>query len=302
MINILATKTSALRYSSKEFTLKNTSTPIWCVPLISGIIATVKLIESNQVIEVRISEYKITNGLYASLEKNNPEDFDSFAPEEKNELCLLTKALEEASDKVLELIKYHLNHQKISEELTRGGKAKWSINGKTWKPLPQGVAAISLSIQRSTLDFTIIENIQKSLDDKIEPLTAMRHLHRAQKELLPHHKWIDATIAAELAVKEILIRTNPKLETLLLELPSPPLTKLYGKILEDYLGERSPFLSKIGKGVEVRNRLVHRPNEERIDLKDAFNYVDTIEAAIFHLLTLAYPDDKLLYYTSNKLH
>jgi hypothetical protein len=193
---------------------------------------------------------------------------------EQKTICNITKLLDEASDKVLGLIKYHLNHQELSEELTRGSEIKWSVDRESWKLLPQGVASISLSIHRITLNPEKINNIQKSHNANISPLTAMRHLHRAQKEMQPHHKWIDATIAAELAVKEVLIRANPDLETVLLELPSPPLTKLYGILLEKYLGERSPFVSKIGRGVEVRNRLVHRPNEERIDLKEVFDYVD----------------------------
>jgi hypothetical protein len=302
MIKIHLIKLSNLRYSDKRFPIKSTIAPVWNVPLESGVASVVKLLNSNKTIEVKISDCKITKALHASLEENTSENFDSFSSGEQKELCNLSKLLNEASENVLELIKYHLNHQELSEELTRGSEIKWSVDGKSWNPLPQGVASISLSIHQATLNPENINNIQKSLDANITPLTAMRHLHRAQKELLPHHKWIDATIAAELAVKEILIRANPDLETLLLELPSPPLTKLYGKLLEKYLGEKSPFVGKIGKGVEVRNRLVHRPNEERIDLKSAFDYVDTIEAAIFHLLTLIYPEDKLLQDISKKLH
>ncbi|MFT5702337.1 MAG: hypothetical protein ACI8ZB_005254 [Desulforhopalus sp.] len=302
MTNIYLIKRSKIRYSDNKFPLLNTVPPVWHVPLTSGIIADAKLLNSNQIIEVTISNHPIASELHTSLVKNEPENFDSFTKEEQNALCKITKLLGEASDKVLGLIKYHFNHQDLSEELTRGKEIKWSVDYKSWRKLPEGVASISLSIHRAKLTPTKINNIQKSLDANITPLTAMRHLHRAHKELQPHHKWIEATIAAELAVKEVLIRANPELETILLELPSPPLTKLYGTILERYLGERSPFVSKIGRGVEVRNRLVHRPNEERIDLKSAFDYVDTIEAAIFHLLTIIYPEDRLLQETSKKLH
>ena len=91
----------------------------------------------------------------------------------------------------------------------------------------------------------------------------MRHLHRAKSENIAHHKWIDATIAAELAIKDVLSKANPDLELLLMEMPSPPLVKLYGVILEKHLGEKSPYLKRIKNGVEIRNRLVHKPYDEK---------------------------------------
>lgn len=126
------------------------------------------------------------------------------------------------------------------------------------------------------------------------PLFGMHHLHRAKKDDIARNKWIDATIAAELAVKEVLIRAEPSIETLLLEMPSPPLDKLYGSILKTYLGEPSPYVMHIKKGVEIRNKLVHKPSKIDIELQDAIDYVGNIERAIFHLLSLLYPDDKLI--------
>lgn len=120
------------------------------------------------------------------------------------------------------------------------------------------------------------------------------------RENIAHYKWIDATIAAELAVKEVLATVNPELETLLMEMPSPPLAKLYGTILERYLGEKSPYLKQIQKGVEIRNRLVHRHDAEAIDDQEASDYVQSIEGAIFHLLSLAHPNSLLI--TSARSH
>jgi hypothetical protein len=58
---------------------------------------------------------------------------------------------------------------------------------------------------------------------------AFRHLHRAENERDdPRHAWIDATIAAELAIKEFFILYKPELAPFVLEVPSPPLSKLYG--------------------------------------------------------------------------
>jgi hypothetical protein len=109
-------------------------------------------------------------------------------------------------------------------------------------------------------------------------------------------KWIDATIAAELAIKEFLIRKYPDIETLLLEVPSPPLQKLYGSVLESLTGQRSPVLKEISNGVEIRNKLVHRPTEIPIEAKEARDYVQAIETAIFHLIYLLNPNDPIVNY------
>ena len=90
------------------------------------------------------------------------------------------------------------------------------------------------------------------------------------------------------------MRAKPELEKLLLEIPSPPITKLYGSVLEHYLGERTPFMATIRNGNEVRNELIHNPLSKRINFQDASNYVHDIERAIFHLLRLLYPKNNLI--------
>ncbi|MEZ6049962.1 MAG: hypothetical protein R3C02_01015 [Planctomycetaceae bacterium] len=122
----------------------------------------------------------------------------------------------------------------------------------------------------------------------------MRHLHRAKNEREPSCRWIDATIAAELAIKEFLIAKEPLLETLLLELPSPPLQKLYGQILEKYAGERSPKLNSLREGSEKRNKLIHRPGGEHVNRSEADQYVKNVEIAIYHLMCLLHPEDDWL--------
>ena len=55
--------------------------------------------------------------------------------------------------------------------------------------------------------------------------------------------------AAELAIKEFYIRLAPQLETLLLEVPSPLLTKLHGSVMKSLINVKSPKLKEISKGV-----------------------------------------------------
>jgi hypothetical protein len=64
--------------------------------------------------------------------------------------------------------------------------------------------------------------------------------------------------------------------------------------MEHYLGERSPYVNDIRKGVETRNALVHRPRSDAIGSQEAFDYVDMVDAAILHALLLTTPDDRLL--------
>lgn len=122
----------------------------------------------------------------------------------------------------------------------------------------------------------------------------MRHLHRAKHESLPNYKYIYASIAAELAIKEVLCRRHPDLQKLLLEMPSPPLEKLYGPILEHYLGHNSGFKNKLNEGQAKRNNLIHQPGSLQISLQQANEYVAVVEKAIFHLLSIRYPKDKLI--------
>jgi hypothetical protein len=147
---------------------------------------------------------------------------------------------------------------------------------------------------RMKLDTYTSTVIQYYIDNKIEPFLALKYLHRAMNENIASSMWIDATIAAELAIKEFLIRKKPEIETLLLEVPSPRLSKLYGTVLQSITGQRSPVLKEISNGVEIRNKLVHRPAEVPIDVTDARYYVEAIEKAIFHLVYLLYPNDPIV--------
>lgn len=110
------------------------------------------------------------------------------------------------------------------------------------------------------------------------------------QESEPRFRWIDATIALELCIKEALIRRRPDFKTLLMDMPSPPLDKLYGDLMEEVLGEPSPFKKDIKKGTEIRNKLVHRPMDLIVTREEASKYVSTVHKAIHHLFRRLYPD------------
>jgi hypothetical protein len=170
----------------------------------------------------------------------------------------------------------------------------WSVDGTTWKPFPYTfVMGSTRSTRGLRVDSTLHDQIQGILDDdKMCFAEAFQHLHRAMCDY-PRHAWINATIAAELAIKEFLSRYKPELKTLLIEVPSPPLHKLYGPVLKSLAGQESPKVKELAKGAETRNKLIHRPGEA-VEQEKAQRYVYDVEVAVFHLLTLLYPNDELI--------
>lgn len=61
--------------------------------------------------------------------------------------------------------------------------------------------------------------------------------------------------------------------------------------MDSLIHVKSPKLKEIIKGVEIRNKLVHRPSEIKIDINDANKYVEDIEQAIYHLLSVLYSNE-----------
>lgn len=195
---------------------------------------------------------------------------------------------------ILALVKYHLRHFNLGEESYSVKSESWCRAEDKWKEIPTTCTISVDNFSHQPLDEKTYAAVQAALTSGVLPLVAMRHLHRAKHELQPHHKWIDATIAAELAVKEILCRAHPAMESMLIEMPSPPFAKMYGSLLKHYLGDESPFRKKLIIGQERRNALVHRPGAISIDQQEANDYVADVEGAIFHMLSLLYPHDELI--------
>ena len=203
-------------------------------------------------------------------------------------------AIQTAVTDVLSLVKYHLRHTDLREMLFAIKSQQWRAGTDEFRAVPMELSASFHSASARMLDEATHDEVQSALDSGALPLEGMRHLHRARHETEPHHKWIDATIAAELAVKEAICRRCPEMTAVLVEQQSPPFAKLYGQLMRTCLGEESPFRKQLIKGQELRNILVHRPGASKVDPQEALDYVDTVEAAIFHMLSLLYPDDRLI--------
>ena len=162
---------------------------------------------------------------------------------------------------------------------------EWSIDRMNWKIIPwDEIKASVWGHQVHELDDKWVNSLQILFDEAEYPLHATEHLHEAIRSSVDRFKWIQATIAAELAIKEVLGRLEPKLKLLLFNLPSPPIEKLYRDVLKEIAGEASPFVNKLKKGSEIRNKLIHSPESVKLDGQEVLNYISTVKSAIEHLL------------------
>lgn len=245
-----------------------------------------KLIESIQ--EVEVSEQLI--------KEMEADKYDKLPERLELELCQIKSGVAYAARRVVSLIKYCLSQHTINESLLSLKGIYWSKDGSTWNQIRPILKVTAWSSKLTKLDSTNQLWIQDFEDSNYQPFLALRHLHRAQNENNPRYKWIDATIAAELAIKEFLIRWKPELETLLVEVPSPPLYKMYGSILNEYSGNALPrgLFKSLSEGAEMRNKLLHRPHEQKIDRQKAIDYTNDVAEAIKHLIVKLYPDKHII--------
>lgn len=173
----------------------------------------------------------------------------------------------------------------------------WSLNGSDWESLPDlwprgGITSHLLN----PLDQEEHGRIRALLDAGEKPLVAMEHLYEAvrveargegyEPGQSTRFQWIETATAAELAIKEVLLRIQPALEPLLLYVPSPPVHTLYGKVLEAVAGEASPHANALREPANRRNQLIHRPGAGEPDVEEARDYTETVYKAITHLLDL----------------
>lgn len=242
----------------------------------------------------RVDDVHVSVDVLAELSSLGRFDGDYLTEATRTAIDALLNEIHKSVRDVLALVKYHLRHFDLREGSYSVKSESWSGTAGEWHEIPITISTSLDNFSNQPLDDETHDAVQAALTAEVLPLVAMRHLHRAKSESQPHHKWIDATIAAELAVKEALCRAHPAMESLLIEMPSPPFSKMYGPLLKQYLGEESPFRKKLITGQEKRNKLVHRPGAISIDQQEANDYVSAVEGAIFHLLYLLYPNDELI--------
>lgn len=183
----------------------------------------------------------------------------------------------------------------LDEEGTDSTSFDFSVEGQAFMAFPSS-RQFTLGMRPPCLliDEATKACIQATLDSQVIPLDGLRLIARAKNEDRFSSSWIDATTGAELAIKEALVRKEPTLRVLLEELPSPALTKLYGPVAKEYFGQRSPYLSELQVAMELRNKLMHRPNYVPPKRPSLAKHLAAMERAVLHLMTLLYPNDRLV--------
>jgi hypothetical protein len=205
------------------------------------------------------------------------------------------------AQQVFRYLKYFYGIPELDENLHLSGGFEWSPDELIWNTLPEKHEIRWLpGGLRYTLDDNLLFWIPKLAERNIQPFFAFTHLHTAFSEKNTRHQWINATIAAELAFKEFLSQFDSRATTLITQVPSPPLQKLYRDVLKDYTGEESPVHSKLNKGAEKRNALIHRTTEPSPTPQEALIYSHQVEVAIFHLYSKLYQGDPFFEYLINQ--
>lgn len=199
--------------------------------------------------------------------------------------------LEASARAVVEAIKYLFNRPDLPDNvLGLAAEFNYVDEADQRHEIPIPKSSYMTVHSRVPLGGKAAIDLQFGLDAGYRPLAGMRHLFRAMQEDEPRFRWIDTTIALELAIKEALIRKRPEIETLLLEMPSPPLEKLYGLIMKETFGVASPQIKAIREGAAKRNRLVHRPMGVVVTREEAAEYLRAAHQAIHHLFSMLYPE------------
>jgi hypothetical protein len=137
-------------------------------------------------------------------------------PEPNEELAALSQRGAITARKVAEMIKGGLHHSGVHDAPLSSRLPVWrERSGEEWRSFPTSLT-MEFAGARSTVTLNRdgLATLQRYLDEGFEPFVAIRHLHRAENTDIPWSRWIEATIAAELAIKEYLGRKRPELEGL----------------------------------------------------------------------------------------
>ena len=248
----------------------------------SGQNVKMKLLQDGKTIEAESVIDFLKPNILQILRTN---DYDKLNNREKSQLSNITHPIQEAVRQFAGLLKQELHRYDINDELICNPYYEWSLGDNQWFSIPQELSVnFGLSSSLGNLNAITANSLQILLSEDEEALVATNYLHQARNAMNRRYQWIYATMAAELAIKEILVRIEPKLQVILGTLPSPPLNKLYGDVLESVAGVRSTSLSTLQNGIQKRNQLVHNPKSATPTFDQVNEYNFFIEGTIKWLL------------------
>lgn len=182
---------------------------------------------------------------------------------------------------IQEKVKFCINN-KIEGNIFEKTTYYYVINSENYRVYPD--LSISANLDLS-FNFTpeVLREMEIYFVENKKPLLAFNILENSSHQTELRQKWIEITVAAELGIKEFYVRKFPSFEILLDEMPSPNLRKMYGTILEHYIGEKSPNLKSIQNGIEMRNSLIHSFADKNIDASMVNQYFKDIKECLIFL-------------------
>lgn len=195
---------------------------------------------NSKIIEVT-SQCKVSDELYRWIQNFSPKFFGRDIIKFHEEFDDIIADFDDSVKKVISLIKYCLNEFTIEEQLVFRMDLEWSEDNNDYHLIPRAGEGRFGYLQRCFKIEAYEKAIQSYIDSDFRPFVALKYLHRAIRGDSTAFSIIDATIAAELAIKEFLIQREPKLELILMELPSPPIYKLYGPILKNCYEDETAY-------------------------------------------------------------
>lgn len=247
----------------------------------SGQNIVVKLLKDGNTIE---AETIIDGVNQETIEILITDGYDALSDGEKTKISNLTSQVNEAVKQFAGLLKQELHRYDLKEELIGNPFSYWSLGNDEWRSIPRELQVSTEITSLGNLSKGLAQHLQNLLEEDEKPLVAISYLHQARNLSNGRYRWIYATVAAELAIKEILVRIEPRLQVILEELPSPPLNRLYGDVLESVAGVRSTGLSRLQNGAIRRNQLVHNPNSPTPTFDEVKEYINFVEDRIVWLL------------------
>jgi len=213
-------------------------------------------------------------------------DYKKFNAEEKERFRSVKLPIHEAVIHFVGMLRQELHRYNIKDGLIGNPRYEWSLDNKGWHFIDRGLT-VSVGVSSlGNLNERMADHLQRLLLEGEEPLAATGYLHHARNSINRRFQWVYATIAAELAAKEILARMEPKLRVVLEELPSPPLHKLYGGVLQSVADVElsGSELEKLRQGAIKRNKLVHNPKSATPTFDEVTEYIDFIDDRVRWLL------------------
>lgn len=236
-------------------------------------------------------EYPDDNVLFQYMtDANIPEDTD---------LEDGINMIDEAAERVLEIVKYIFDFPPIEEYLKFAKPSMEVYQTNNWLACAdrrryKWVPAETMLC----LDATSVKTLQGLLNDGIEPLHAMKFLSKAKREENLRDKCLLLATAAEQAIKEYFVRIgHPKNQW-----GNENIEGLYDNQLTIVSGASSPHLAGILENSRIRNKIVHRPaHDPKITAADSIRLTDEVERGILHLMKLQYPGNNILDDLYNKV-